>query len=228
MAGQGNRSATTRAESKGGARKPPPETRKNYKPPKKKVVVCGAKKRIGGHCNMVAGWGTPHPGIGKCKFHGGSVPSHVKAAAKAEYRLLLGTPMEINPLDAIIWCIKIRAGEVQWLTDRMHQLDEKYWVEDTMVGKQFHLYARERQHAMADLARYSQMAISLGIAERAVKLAETYGEMLANYTKHILEDLWPHLDEEGKAKAPMIVRQHLIALDGGRTDTVEPLQIEAA
>jgi hypothetical protein len=208
------------------APKPPAATRKNYKPPKKTKTVCGVKKRSGGHCNMAAGWGTPHPGIGKCKFHGGSVPSHVKAAAKEEYRLLLGTPMEINPLDAIIWCIKIRAGEVQWLTDRMHDLDEIHWVEDTMVGKQFHLYARERQHAMADLARYSQMAISLGIAERAVKLAETYGEMLANYTKRILEDLWPHLDAEGRAKAPTIVRNHLIALDGGRVD--EAKMIEAA
>jgi hypothetical protein len=153
------------------------------------------------------------------------VPTHIKAAASEEYRILLGSPIEINPLDALIWCIKIRAGEVKWLSDRMHELDEKHWIEDTMVGKQFHLYARERNHAMADLARYSQMAISLGIAERAVKLAETYGEMLANYTKAILDGLWPHLDEEGRAKAPMIVRTQLIALDGGRK---APLEIEAA
>jgi hypothetical protein len=152
----------------------------------------------------------------------------VKKAASDEYRKLLGTPIEINPLDALIWCIKIRAGEVKWLGDRMAKLEEKHWIEDTMVGKQFHLYARERQHAMNDLARYSQMAISLGIAERAVKLAETYGEMLANYTKRILEDLWPHLDAEGRAKAPHIVRRELVALDGGRMETPEVPQLEAA
>jgi hypothetical protein len=150
---------------------------------------------------------------------------HVKAAATEEYRMLLGKPSNINPLEALIMCIRIRAGEVKWLSDRMAELDEKHWVEDTMVGKQFHLYARERQHAMNDLARYSQMAISLGIAERAVKLAESYGEMLAMYTKGLLEDLWPHLDEEGKAQAPYIVRRQLIAIDGGKKDQDELLAL---
>ena len=28
-----------------------------------------------------AGWGTDHPGIGSCKFHGGSTPNHRTAAA---------------------------------------------------------------------------------------------------------------------------------------------------
>jgi hypothetical protein len=192
-------------------------------------AACGAKKRAGGRCNLAAGWGTNHPGIGCCKFHGGTLPNHVKAAAKEEYRLLLGKPIEINPLDALLWCIKIRAGEVKWLGDRMADLDEKDWVEDTMVGKQFHLYARERQHAMADLARYSQMAISLGIAERAVKLAETYGELLAQFIKGLLQDLWPFLNEEGRAQAPQITRRHLIALDGGMQDPAgEDRQIEAS
>lgn len=227
------RTGATRAASKGGYAIPAAARNaasKNYKPPKKApTAVCGAKKRGGGKCQKTAGWGTPHTGIGRCKLHGGSVPTHIKAAATEEYRTLMGKPIEINPLDALIWCIKIRAGEVKWLSDRMHELDEKQWIEDTMVGKQFHLYARERRAAMADLARYSQMAISLGLAERAVKLAETYGEMLANYTQAILHDLWPHLDEEGRAKAPHIVRTHLLALDGARTSETEPLkQIAAA
>lgn len=224
MAGNtGNRGPTTRAASKGGF-KLPPATKKTYKkpkPPKPKAVTCGANKRGGGKCNQPAGWGTNHPGIGRCKIHAGSVPNHVKAAASAEYRKLLGNPIEINPLDALIMCIKIRAGEIQWLSDRMGELDEKDFIENTIAGKQFHLYARERQHAMNDLARYSQMAISLGIAERAVKMAETYGEMLAMYTKGILDDLWPHLDEKGRQEAPSIVRKHLIALDGGRTEPVK-------
>lgn len=164
---------------------------------------------------MAAGWGTNHPGIGACKLHGGAVPNHVKAAASEEYRKLLGTPIEINPLDALLWCIKIRAGEVKWLSDRMAELEKKDWIEDTMVGKQFHLFARERQHAMADLARYSQMAISLGIADRAVKLAETYAELLAGFVQGMLKEFWPHLDAKGRAEAPAIVRRHLIALDGG-------------
>lgn len=178
-------------------------------------ATCGAKKRGGGLCNLASGWGTNHPGIGKCKMHGGSVPNHVKAAAKEEYRTLLGTPIEINPYEALLWCIKIRAGEVKWLSEKMKDLQEKDWIEDTLVGKQFHLFARERQAAMRDLARYTQMAVSLGIAERVVKLAETYGELLANYTQGLLEDLWPHLDEEGRAKAPAIVRGRMLLIEEG-------------
>lgn len=189
-------------------------------------VQCGAKKRGGGKCAMPAGWGTSHYGIGKCKLHGGSTPNQVKAAASEEYRRLLGNPIEINPLDALLWCIKIRAGEVQWLSERIAELDQKDWLEDTIVGKQLHLWVRERKGAMADLARYSQMAISLGIAERAVKLAETYGEMLARLIQGILGDL--NLSDEQRAKAPQIVRRHLILMDGGGEVIEDRKQIEAA
>lgn len=219
---------STRAASKGGFEVPKLPRAKRGKIPigteeaAKKVGKCGSKKRGGGHCNLPSGFGTNHYGIGACKFHGGGTPNHVKAAAKEEQRRLLGSPIEMNPLDALLWCIRIRAGEVQWLSDRMAELDEKAWVQETIVGKQFHLYARERQHAMQDLARFSQMAISLGIAERAVKLAETYGEMLARLIHGILGDL--DLSDEQRAKAPIVVRKHLIALDGGRE---EPKQLSA-
>lgn len=194
-------------------------------------VACGANKKKGkpgGKCTLPAGWGTIHPGIGRCKLHGGSTPQHVKSAANEEYRQLLGRPIEINPLDALLACIRIRYGEVVWLTDEIAKLDEEDWIHDTIMGKQVHMWVRERHAAMNDLARFSQMAISLGIAERAVKLAETYGEMLARLIQGILSDL--NLSDEQRAKAPSIVRKHLILLDGGRELSEEETQkaIEAA
>lgn len=196
-------------------------------------VVCGAQKRGGGKCQLAAGWGTPHPGIGACKMHGGSVPNHVKAAAKAEYRLLLGNPIECSPEEALMRCIHIRSGEIQWLTARMGELDKKDWVEDTLVGKQFHIYARERQAAMRDVARFAQMAISMNIEERRVRLAEMYGEMLANLLSAILQELHPHLDKEGRAIAPTIIRRHLMLLDqqqalpGGEAEDAEYTEVAA-
>jgi len=187
-------------------------------------AVCGAKKRgTNSKCQLAAGWGTPHPGIGKCKLHGGSVPNHVKAAGKEELRRLLGKPMEIDPIQALLMCIKIRAGEVHWLSEEMSKLDRNAWVEDTLVGKQFHLYARERAHAMNDLARYSQMAMSLGIAERAVKLAEVYGETIAKLLDGILNELKPFLNDEGIKNIPIIVRKHLLLIEGGG-ETALPAQ----
>lgn len=180
--------------------------------------LCGAKRRKGGKCGMGAGWGTNHPGTGRCKLHGGSTPNHVKSAIGDEYRLLLGKEMEINPFDALLWVIRIRAGEVQWLTQRMSELDEKDWTESSLIGKQFHLFARERQAAMNDLARFSQMAISLGIAERSVRLAEQYGETLGRLIKGILEDL--DLSPEQMANAPGVVRKHLVLVSTSPTPQI--------
>lgn len=38
--------------------------------------ICGATKRDGSgdKCHQPAGWGTDHPGEGKCKYHGGATP----------------------------------------------------------------------------------------------------------------------------------------------------------
>jgi hypothetical protein len=178
--------------------------------------VCGAKKKSGGKCQLMSGFGTVHPGIGRCKYHGGSVPNQVKAAATEEYRILLGKPVEINPLEALIKCIHIRAGEVEWLSHKMAELDKKDWIEDTLVGKQLHLYARERRAALNDLARYSQMAVSLGIAERAVKLAEQYAHKIAKLIDGILGEL--NLTNEQRAMVPTIVRRQLILIEGGQAD----------
>lgn len=178
----------------------------------KGVVLCGTKKKHGGTCALAAGWGTNHPGIGKCRMHGGVAPNHVKAAAKQEHRILLGRPVEINPLDALLECIAIRYGEVMWLSEEMSRLQRSDWIEDTMMGKQFHLYARERRFAVNDVARYSQMAVSLGIAERHVKLAETYGDLLSNMIKAILDGL--NLTKEQWEVAPVIVRQAMLSVNG--------------
>jgi hypothetical protein len=36
--------------------------------------VCGANKKSGGTCRRPSGWGTDHPGVGRCKLHGGASP----------------------------------------------------------------------------------------------------------------------------------------------------------
>jgi len=35
---------------------------------------CGARTRSGEPCRQAAGWGTDHPGVGRCKLHGGATP----------------------------------------------------------------------------------------------------------------------------------------------------------
>src|SRR5580765_154386 len=193
-----------------------------------KPVYCGAKTRSGnGKCKMAAGWGTNHPGEGACKLHGGSVPSHGVKIAKRHARsaaIMMGAPLEINPLDAIIWCIQIKAGEVQWLSEKMENLQEKEWIEDSLAGRRFHLFARQRDEATKSLVEFSKIAITLGLAERAVKLAEQYGAMLAALIKGILGDL--QLTPEQQERAPSIIRKHLILVQGGLKQNELPPGLE--
>jgi hypothetical protein len=47
---------------------------------------CAARTRNGGPCKQPAGHGTPHPGKGPCKLHGGCMPNVVKRYATIEAR----------------------------------------------------------------------------------------------------------------------------------------------
>jgi hypothetical protein len=46
--------------------------------------TCGATTRRKTACGRPAGWGTEHVGVGRCKLHGGSTPSHAVHAAKVQ------------------------------------------------------------------------------------------------------------------------------------------------
>lgn len=174
--------------------------------------LCGAKKRKGGICRQPAGLGTTHPGIGKCKFHGGHLPTHVAHAAKQQ-AIFLGAPKDINPVEAMMWCIRITAGEVEWFTEQLHEIESTDWYEDTALGRQLHVLARARGDAINRLAKYSKDAIGLGIAERAVRIAELYGTSIAKLMKGVLEDL--ELTPKQRDAAPAIIRKHLILLEQG-------------
>lgn len=47
--------------------------------PLKPYAVCGGKNRQGMPCQQSAGWSTIHPGLGRCKLHGGRAPLGVSS-----------------------------------------------------------------------------------------------------------------------------------------------------
>lgn len=66
---------------------------------------CGAKGRTGQPCGLPAGHGTDHPGIGRCKLHGGSTPNHQRSARTELARrecVKLGLRIETHPADALL------------------------------------------------------------------------------------------------------------------------------
>lgn len=103
-------------------------------------IFCGAKLTRGqaGDCRRPAGWGTNHPGWGRCRKHAGSTPSGVDAAQWAQAgatAALFGVPREVHPIDGILeayyrtvgivdaieaMCVQLMPRDVVWSL-----LDEK-------------------------------------------------------------------------------------------------------
>jgi hypothetical protein len=84
------------------------------------------------------------------------------------------------------------------------------------MGKQMHVFARERAICQERLVKFSKDAIQLGLTERAVKLAEQYGSTISLLVKGILDDLMPFISAEGQKKIPEIVRHHLMLAESGQ------------
>jgi hypothetical protein len=188
---------------------------------------CGAKTRAGGQCAQPAGWGTNHMGTGKCRFHAGNAPNHRKNAIKAEAITFMGAPLDINPFDAIMWCIRITAGEVEWMSMKIAEVDEVDWIEEAYVGKQLHVLQRSRADAQDRLVRYSRDAIQLGLAERSIRLAENFGLVLARLLENIKNEL--KLTKSQEEMWPFIVRRQLILMQGGTPppDVIEGEAVDA-
>jgi len=182
-------------------------------------------KTTRGTCSLAAGWGTNHLGRGRCKWHGGMLPNQRKHLLAAEARLM-GCPIEMNPVEAMIWCIRITAGEIKWLSDQIAEIDqEEDWVENTVIGKQMNVFVRERTAAQHRLFKFSSEAVKLGLAERAIKLAEMYGETIAAFMHGVLDDI--DLTPAQQQQAKVAVRRHLILLEGGRPIQKEDIEAVA-
>lgn len=187
---------------------------------------CGAKSRSGGRCKLGAGHGTDHVGSGKCKFHGGSSPNGKIAAAK-EAAQTLAIELDMEPHDALLWCVRSAAGQVQFLSYKVAALqDDKLLVEhlreriaeegsyvERSQHSELHAWVHAHQQALDRLAKFSKMAIDAGVAERHVRVAERYGEVIARLLDGVLGDL--DLTPAQLKKASTVVPRHLTLLEGG-------------
>ncbi|MGE5830698.1 MAG: hypothetical protein ACM30G_20370 [Micromonosporaceae bacterium] len=101
--------------------------------------TCGATTRAGHPCGQAAGHGTPHRGQGKCAHHGGSTPTHIRAAQNVLARQTAnayGIPRHIDPADGLIEEYWRTAGIVAGLEAKVRSIpeDELIWgVTETTV-----------------------------------------------------------------------------------------------
>ena len=161
-----------------------------------------------------------------CKLHGGSVPSGRKAAATELAQRAVdtyGLPRDISPTDALLEEVRFTAGHVAWLRQRVSELapgcaDVGHAGGCRQAGDRVHghghdrgravnvwleLYYRERKH----LVDVCKAAISVGIEERYVRLAEAQGAIVAEVIRRILSRLG--LSDEQSALVPFVVPEEL-------------------
>lgn len=194
---------------------------------------CGGKKRdgSGNTCTQPAGWGTDHPGIGRCKLHGGATPNHVAAARVEQARrdvATYGLPVDIEPGLALLQEVHRTAGHVAWLGAKVAEMDEADLVwgvtEETDKGASEYpgtdttraakpnvwltLYQQERKH----LVDVSAATVKAGVDKAIVKLTEQQGALLAGAISRILDAL--DLSPVQRARVPEVVPGVLLEIAG--------------
>jgi hypothetical protein len=83
--------------------------------------VCGSKTRqeeSAEFCGLRAGWGTDHPGTGRCRLHGGNTPGQrvkaVREIAEREVRAVLAE-LDVQPVEDPLTALAELAGQaVAW------------------------------------------------------------------------------------------------------------------
>lgn len=152
------------------------------------------------------------------------------ALARREY-VAMGIPLDVDPHEAILECIRISAGEVQYASDRIAELRHDEVVGPVVTTRPLkeekgaesmhhrveehgppalNIWIEVRRRAMRDLVDFSKVAIAAGIAERVVRVAEQQAHQLARAVDGILTDLGVRDHPE----APSIVRKHLTLIAG--------------
>lgn len=218
-----------------GTKKPIPVTPENKA---RNEPVCGAERRNhptsnnpGGLCMQTAGWGTDHPGVGACKYHGGSVRTHgIKAMREEVMRkaVMYGAPKDISPDAAIIQELERTAGHIGWLSDIISSMtDKSELMRLTQVGIQkdpfLTLYQQEREH----LVKVAKVAKDMGIEERRVRLAEDQGKLIAMVLMNFIRDPELRLTQQQQTVAKVALRKHLLSIDTTAVEVTPNVELPA-
>jgi hypothetical protein len=152
----------------------------------------------------------------------------------------MGTAVDVEPHEALLWAIRLAAGEVAYCDAQISRLHEDELFERPlrqtymqMPSGAFDLveekrdpeivsrWAHLRKDAADRMARYAKMAIDAGIDERRVAVAERVADILAPLLENLAEDL--SLTAKQRAKLPDVLGTRLRALEiaaqtGGPSD----------
>lgn len=145
----------------------------------------GPTRQHEGNCQRPAGWGTPHPGSGRCKLHGGCMPNVVKAelnrAIEREARTAFGRLAEVStPVDNPLSALAELAGHVTaWMTfcgERVAALEQLAYsgIAGEQIKGEIVLWERALDRCNTVLGTYAR----LNIDERLATISERQAEIV--------------------------------------------------
>lgn len=140
---------------------------------------CGANGRSGNPCARPAGWGTDHVGIGRCKLHGGSTPSHQRSAAIARAEQAcdtLGIPIETDGISALTNRLWEAEGDLCFYREQVAALGED--ITEMEEGGGEYAASKRVPHVLVTLyhqaeersARIAAECIKAGVEQRRLEL----------------------------------------------------------
>jgi len=151
-------------------------------------------------------------------MHGGKAPAVVAAAERRTQQgalhaaaVTFGLPVEVTPTQALLDEVQWTAGHVACLRERIQELepDQLTWgrteyregatdkgaewksIERANPSVLWELYTQERKHLVA----VTTAALSAGIEERRIELAEKQGQLVADAMRAVLRELGHDLSD---------------------------------
>ena len=182
--------------------------------PNRDSRYCGGKKKQGeGTCTRPAGWGTPHPGTGRCKLHGGCAPSSVAAGLQAQAERLLykhdAAPVT-NPLEALQALAGRALALEQVIGEKVNDLRSiRYETEGG--GEQIRGELQVLERAMDRCGRLLTDIAKLNVEERLAAVREKTARMLEEALTAALQKSGADLAGQAAAREEFKRRLRVVA-----------------
>lgn len=189
----------------------------------KAYKVCGGKTRqeiASPYCTRPAGWGTDHPGFGRCKLHGGMIQDTTKMQAEAALQTY-GIPIKTTAIAALEDELWRTAGHVEWLSAVVANLETTVSDRDTegifdwqrsangQLWRQpsvwVQMYQSERKHLIDVAAKL----VRLGVDKERLDVIRSSGLKMASVFQAVLGDARLGLTEEQIKVVPDLIREHI-------------------
>lgn len=154
-----------------------------------------------GTCRRLAGDRTNHPGWGPCRTHGGATAAAERAW---EVAMRLAVELDINPMEALLWSVRIAAGKVYQLEQALEFAE---WRGDVAGHAKALDQSRDERKELRTAAK---AAIDAGIAATIVRNRELEGQLLGSALAAALEAAG--CTPEQRTKALEAAQGHLLGV----------------